>query len=346
MTAYLCRSRACNMPGTHREGVDPEDCGPDCRGCGQAEAADGLQLCRVCERRIGHDAWRAAWLYEALSAALTGGQGVDGATGAAAREPGLSLRDPAVEARDTIRNLLVGLVRMISDERGISLPWRWEYRIERLPRRFIGPPRRLARRRYDNTVQAMAAYVGRHATWLAAHAAAGEHAEQLRDVALDGRTYALAFPGGRGGRQLLGSCPLPAPDDMIKACAAPVYATAGTTTIACRGCGHTATLEGWYRLLVGELPPPTGPVSAIEGAWRLTAFWGFEVTPESVRKWGQRTDRTGVAPARWVSLTRGVRGPLRRDERGRALYRWEDLDSYARRLWASSPETTRKDHAA
>ena len=328
MTAYLCRSRACNMPGTHRPDADPDDCGPDCRGCGQAEAADGLELCWVCHRRIGHDAWRIAWLYEALGGALTGGTShTTGGTGPRP-DPGLELRDPAVDARAAIRNALVGLVRLIAEERGHQLPGGYE--VERLPRGFIGPPNRVWRT--HDTVQAMAAYIGHNAGWLAAHRNAGVFAEELRDIALDGRLGSLAFPAGNGRRQLLGVCPLPSAGDPDVQCLTPVHAGA-TAVIECRGCKATGTLDWWYRTIVGELPPPTGPVSAIEAAWRLSGRHGLEVTPDAVRKWGTRTTRTGVAPCRRVSLVRGEASVLLRDRHGRALYRWEDLTAYADRIY-------------
>jgi hypothetical protein len=321
------------MPGTHQPNADPDDCPPDCRGCGQAEADHGLELCRVCTRRIGHDAWRIAWLHAGLSQALTGTTSRSAGGGHSARpDPGLNLRDPAVEARDAVRNTLVSLARLISEERGIALPWRHHHHIEQLPPGFIGPPRRISRIRGDNTAQAMAAYIGRHATWLAAHPAAGEHAETLRDVALDGRLFTLAFPAGTGRRQLLGVCPLPSATDPDVQCHTPIHA--GTSaTITCRGCKTSGSLDWWYRTIVGELPPPAGPVSAIEAAWRLSGLHGQAVGAEAVRKWGQRAHRTGVTPCRLVSLVRGQPSVLLRDQHGRALYRWDDLTRYANRIY-------------
>lgn len=315
------------MPGTHLPNADPDDCPPDCRGCGQAEADHGLRLCRVCTRRISHDAWRLAWYYTALQHTLTGsGQHGGGEyLGTITREPGLDLREPGLETRDNIRTTLVGLVRLIAEERGINLPWHWH--VEQLPAGFIGPARRTPRG--DNTAQGFAAYITRHATWLAAHTAAGEHAEQLRDAALDERTFRLAFPTPPGRGAAIGQCPIQVETGQ---CSTRLIAQAGADQVVCRGCGTTDTITGWRHRIVGQ-PVMWGRVTAYAAAQHLAHLWHRDVTPEIIRKWGQRSTRTGVEPARKVSLRKGERGDLVRDPHGRALYDWDQLEVYADRIW-------------
>lgn len=321
MTAYLCRSRACNMPGIHRDDADPEDCPPGpnppaCRGCGPAEAADGLQLCNVCARRLGHDAWRIAWFHDALGRAIAGNSRAQGDhAGGTNRAPGLDLRDPVVEARDTIRNLLVGLVRLIAEERGIAPPWRHELAVEQLPAGFVGPPRARRRIRGDNTARAFAAYIDRHAVWLAAHPVAAEHAEQLRDTALDPRTWRLAFPT-HSNRVPLGLCPL---DTGTGACGTRLYALDPAAEVTCRGCGTTAPIAHWLRWQ-GETT--TGIVDGYQAAAALSLTWGVVVEQRVLRVWACRG-----------KLTRQGR-----DERGRTLYDMDEVREVAQATWGTKQE--------
>lgn len=294
MTAYLCRSRACNMPGTHRDGADPDDCPPGpnppaCRGCGPAEAADGLELCNICARRIGHDAWRAAWFHAALGQVVAGAYRSMGEYGGAGRDPGLDLRPAAVEARDTLRNTLVGLCRLIAAERGFTPP--------------------------ADTPHAMAAYISRNATWLAAHPAAAEHAEQLRDTALDPRTWRLAFPA-HTNRVPLGLCPI---DTGAGACAARLYAVDPAAEVTCRGCGVTAPIAHWLRWQ-GETT--TGIVDGYQAAAALSLTWGVVVEQRVLRVWAHRG-----------KLTRQGR-----DERGRTLYDMDEVREVAQTTWGHKQE--------
>ncbi|HWB35952.1 MAG TPA: hypothetical protein VHA75_08005 [Rugosimonospora sp.] len=150
-------------------------------------AADGLRLCSRCARLLGEDVATLGTRYEELVVALTA-PGKRAERVSSSREPGLSLNDAAVEARRHIRHELASLARLIAEERGVSLP--------------------------EDRVPAIAAFVGTHAEWLAAHEAAGEFAAELRDLARatariaypsGGRRFPLTDPGGQ-----LVRCPEPA----------------------------------------------------------------------------------------------------------------------------------------
>jgi hypothetical protein len=116
-------------------------------------------------------------------------------------DPNLQLNDAAADARLAIRATLVSWCRLVSEERGISLPGRWQVR-ERPPG-FIGPmPREWIT---IDEMQAIGAYLAKHAEWLAAHPAADDAVTELHDLA-HGEARRIAYPGG--GRRF----PIPGPD--------------------------------------------------------------------------------------------------------------------------------------
>lgn len=168
----LCASPRCRLPGRHAEGCDQ----PTCRGCLPARAADGLRLCTVCARRIGENATRAAELYDDLALVLkAAGRGERSSNKPGSGGPP---RDAVVEQRATIRHVLVSWCRLVSEERGISLP--------------------------GNDTGDLAAYLVRHAEWLAACDYADEVADELAGLA--SRAYGLAYPSG-SRRIRVGPCP-------------------------------------------------------------------------------------------------------------------------------------------
>lgn len=160
----LCLLASCALPGRHRDGCTDDVC----RGCQPAQAADGLNLCRLHTDRIPTDAAAAAVLYDELALRLLGGTGGgEPVSGTADRT---RLPNPAaVDARATIRHTLVAWCRLIAEQRGFALP--------------------------DDDVHAMAAYVARSATWLAATDYADEAADELHQLA-HGRMRAVAYPTG------------------------------------------------------------------------------------------------------------------------------------------------------
>ncbi len=303
MTTLLCASRYCGQPGQHLT-CDTADC----RGCLPRPAADGLYLCTRCASIIASDARIAANLHRDLGANLAGvGRSSERTSGT--RVPGLSLNPGAVEARDAIRVVLVTLCRLISDERGITPP--------------------------DDTAEAMSGYVIRHAQWLAAHPAAGEHAGDLRDVATDPRSWRIAYPS-RGDRIYIGTCPL-----GDEPCGGRLVQHAGSDIVTCPGCGAHGTIDQWQHTIA---PNQHGIVDAYAAAAHLSRLYVRAVEPGTIRKWGQRRkvplivepvlDHTGSPVIDTDDLGRSVpRTQPVRDEAGRAQYELSGVVAYAARQW-------------
>lgn len=161
--ATLCAAPHCRARGQHTT-----DCpGGDCRGCQPRPAADGLRLCRPHADGLGRDARQAAELYDELALALAG---ASSSIGRVSGSPDRSrIPNPAaMEARSHIRAILASWCRLIAEERGVE------------------PPR--------NEVADMSEYVARHAHWLAAHPAAGDASDELRELAV--RAHRIAYPDG------------------------------------------------------------------------------------------------------------------------------------------------------
>jgi len=162
-TAPLCASPSCAARGKHQS-----DCGSeDCRGCLPRRAADGLRLCVLHTDLIAEDARSVAELHAALADRLAS-SGLPGERTSGTRDPGLKLNDAAVEARVLIRHTLVSWTYLIAEERGVALP--------------------------VDTTAAVAAFVARHAPWLAAHSEAGSVSDELRDLVR--HAYPIAYPSG------------------------------------------------------------------------------------------------------------------------------------------------------
>lgn len=190
-TLVLCANALCPpYRGDHTPAclADPDT---KCDGCLPRVAADGLRLCTLCARRLAEDPATLATRYRDLERVLTGAGKAGGEhVSHGGRDPNMQLNGQAVDARTRIRYELTGLVRLIVDERGVRPPTR--LMVAHRPDGFIGP---MPLVRYaDTSVSALARMLGRHAEWLAAHPAAGEHAAILRTVARE--TYAVAFPAG------------------------------------------------------------------------------------------------------------------------------------------------------
>lgn len=159
----LCIAPGCTSRGYHLDGCTD----PQCAGCSPRLAADGLNLCRSDRDWLSRNAVRSAALYDELATQLvaSGGPG-ERTSGTPSR--GATLNERAADARTTIRAVLASWCRLVAEERGIALP--------------------------DDTPQAMAAYLERHADWLAAHPAAGEAADELRDLVR--MAHPIAYPSG------------------------------------------------------------------------------------------------------------------------------------------------------
>lgn len=185
----LCVIPTCVIPGRHTDDCERP---PDCRGCLPATARDGLRLCGYHTDGIARDAVNVAKLHAELAHRLVGGGTGSGASEvvAVSRDPGLRLHDGVGNARHHIRNALTTWVRIVTDERGLTLPT--VDVPQALSPGFIGPPR--LRRYVDNRLGTLGALIARHAVWLAASPYADEVATELHDLAATGRR--LAYPSG------------------------------------------------------------------------------------------------------------------------------------------------------
>lgn len=314
MTTLLCASTHCHLPGIHAEDCDD----PQCRGCQRARAADGLYLCGRCAGLLERDPWTAARLWVALGQALAGGTGRHGP---GSDTVGLAPDVVAMEARGAIRATLVGLCRLVAEERGHTLP--------------------------EDTVLDMARFLCRNARWLAAHAAAGEHAGELRDVVTDGRSWAAAYPV-RGDRTLIGVCNQARSAASVEhsgraegteACGTPLWHREGEETLTCPACGTSGTVQ-WWRWEMCSAGEREGIVDAYAAAAYLSWRWDRLVEPALVRKWGQRHRLTLRALVRDGDTV--VEGELLRDHLGRVLFVLGELEAHAVKVWGEARDTLAK----
>lgn len=169
--APLCASPRCGIRDRHTGDCDSTTC----RGCLPRQADDGVYLCRLHKDLIGPDALTIALRYADLGRVLTASTSALGdIVSGSKKETGLQLNDRAAEMRAIIKHRLVAIVKMISEERGFALP--------------------------EDRVPALARYIAANATWIAAHAAAGELSDELSDTA--GEAFRLIQPTGARKYQL------------------------------------------------------------------------------------------------------------------------------------------------
>lgn len=167
----LCTAGRCAARGRHL----PDCTEGECRGCLPRQAADGVYLCEFHTKKVGEDALTVALRYADLGRVLTASSAALGdIVSGSKKETGMQLNDRAAEMRAVIKHRLVAIVKMIAEERGISLP--------------------------EDRVPALARYVAANATWIAAHAAAGELSDELSETASD--AFRLAQPNGSRRYQL------------------------------------------------------------------------------------------------------------------------------------------------
>jgi hypothetical protein len=176
----LCIVAVCFAHGRHA--VDCDD--HECRGCVPRLARDGARICDVHLRHLAEDAVEAARLHSELLQVLTGSGGF-GEKVRTSNDPNITLNDAAADARTAIRATLASWCRMVSEERGITLP--------------------------ADSIRSMGAYIVKHADWLAAHPAADDAVAELHDLA-HGQARRIAYPGG--GRRF----PIELPDGTYARC--------------------------------------------------------------------------------------------------------------------------------
>lgn len=167
-----------------------------CDGCLPRLAADGGYLCTLCLKLLTEDPLTLIGRHADLERILAGGSGTGGEhVTTKGRDPNMQLNQRATAARAEIRHEIVRLVGIITAERGIQIPVRRTWYIPQRPDGFIGPmPKLPGPTFYDTSIPSLCKFVARHATWLAAHDAAAEHAQSLRRLVRE--TYAVAYPDG------------------------------------------------------------------------------------------------------------------------------------------------------
>lgn len=149
-----------------------------CGTGGRRLAVPGLRLCVRCGERLAGRLERLPAVHESaarmLNAAVKTVERVAGG-----RTPGIPLNFSAVEARAALIPMLSCWAQLVVDERTVA-----------------PPPR---------TVEGMTAFLRTHLRWLAAHPAAADFADEVRE------TYAalVAFTEPRDSRRIsLGTCPV------------------------------------------------------------------------------------------------------------------------------------------
>jgi hypothetical protein len=334
----LCAAPHCAIKARHRDTCQHADCVPDCSedrcwGCLPRWAADGLLLCDVDTRRIAEDAGRAADQYLGLESSIIrrgGGGEQEKTSGSSSGAPVPD--DEVMDTRVKIRDLLGAIVRLISEQRGVTRPGGGRSAPELAPRPNTKDPAGLTAHRPDD-LRPLAAFIARHAEWIAAHRYGPTIARDLRNIAGDGRIWALAYPAG-SDRLYIGDCPAILTDDdgAESTCGNRLYQYAGQPLVECSNCGVRDTLEQWRRWVVADAH---GEVNAYTLASHLAQTWMRPVDPAVIRQWASR--------GKIAALTEpdpDVRGSTRpkRDERRRVMYDLAAAVEYAETIWGPPAE--------
>lgn len=224
----LCVVATCRAYGRHKPTCIGCSCGRQprctalehCDGCLPRLAADGAYICVPHRNRLAEDAMTAALFYAELELrlALSDRPG-ELVTGTPTRSP--AVNEAAVEARKLIRHTLVGWSKLISEERGITLP--------------------------DDTVTAMGGYVAKHADWLAATEYADEVCDELHELAW-GQPRRVARPSGTKVKEL-GPCPVEECAGAVMVVVRRAHALLPTIEVTCDAeQPHRWTSDQWRAL--------------------------------------------------------------------------------------------------
>lgn len=192
----MCAAAGCPPHRGRHTQTCLDDPATKCDGCLPRPATDGAYVCERCLRLMAEDPLTLIGRYADLERILAGGGGGTGEhVTTIGRDPNMQLNQRAAAARYEIRHEIVGLVQLITEERGFQPPIRRTWRIPERPDGFIGPmPRLPGPTFYDTRIPTLCKFVARYATWLASHDAAAEHAGLLRRLVRE--TYATAYPDG------------------------------------------------------------------------------------------------------------------------------------------------------
>lgn len=182
-SSHLCVAD-CIARGRHLPDCEDQE---RCFGCLPRLAADGVRLCAWHTEKIADDATQLAELHAEIGLRLAN-SGTAGEKTSGTKDPGLLLNDRAVEIRTEIRHVLVSWSLLITEERGIQPP--------------------------PDDTRSIGAFITRHAQWLAAHPAAADASNELRD--LTRRAWGVAYPSGSRVFEV-SHCPEPGCSGTIKA---------------------------------------------------------------------------------------------------------------------------------
>lgn len=324
----LCAAPHCNIRNRHRDTCPDPD---QCWGCLPRWAADGLRLCELDVKRISEDASRAADLWAGLEQNIirSGGGEKEKTSGTSSGAPVPD--DDVMDARTRIRGLLLAIVRLITEQRGVT--WPSERYVQRLPQGIEGPREIRTRRTEDLTVAAR--FIAKHAEWIAAHQYGPTIARDLRNIAGDGRVWGMAYPAG-SDRLYVGDCPMPVTeaDDTEGICGARLYQYPDQPLITCIGCRREETIEQWRRWLVADADDEA---DAYQIATHLSLMWMRPVGPDTVKRWGQRDHIHPIVEP--VEGTDEVR--VKRDAKNRTQYRLTEAVEYAEKLWGPPAKASR-----
>lgn len=149
-----------------------------CAGGVRRLAVPGLRLCERCGDRLARQLAQLPAAHESaarmLNAAVKNVERVAGG-----RTPGVPMNFSLVEARAALTAMLSCWAQLVVDERAVARPQR--------------------------TVEGMAAFLRTHLRWLAAHPAAADFAEEVRET----HAALVQFTEPRTTRRVnLGSCPV------------------------------------------------------------------------------------------------------------------------------------------
>lgn len=357
--SVLCVRVGCALPRRHRDGCsnrENDDHGPDaCGGCAPAQAADGLILCTLHADQIPEDALTCARLHTDLELQLRR-QGRGEHTSGSRDRSNMPDQD-VMDARHHIANLLAGMVELMVWERGFTPP---DVHASAIATRDSTSDSARARledfgvggrssidtaKRTATDVEVLAGYIAGHSAWFAAHADAGKHSLALHDVARgkivvgkgdDKRplaVWSLAYPSRSKDFQEIGSCPLllSSLDGEEEVCGGRVVWYPEQSSLAyCDGCDQAETIEWWRLKIMGN---PDAVLDTVAAAAWLSDRWRRPVLPSQIANWASR----GKLPR----LTEKVEGkddpqPVK-DARGRQLYRLDELEATAKRMFGDPP---------
>lgn len=354
-TATLCSRPDCAVPSKHRDDCDNKHnlkVGPDaCGGCLPALALDGLKLCGLHTDRIRADALTAGQLHTDLELQLRRQGGREHTSGSRDRS---NMPNTAVmDARHHLASLLTGLVDLMVYERGFTPPslrghWRPTHETPsedvqaRLDAEGVGGQGEVGTtKRTASSVEVMAAYVARHSEWFAAHTDAGKHSKALHDathgeVLLGGKKHklwSLAYPSRSRDYQEIGTCPLIvtywAEDGTLTEgpCGGRVIWYVEQSSLAyCDTCDQAETIEWWRLQIMGQ---PDAVIDTVAAAAWLSDRFRRPVMPSQIANWASR--------GKLARLLSDEDGKPQRDPRGRQLYRLDELEACAVKMFGEPP---------